>query len=159
LARLVITAVDTNIVLDVMLPAASHHQESEHALNQAVAAGPRVISESVYAELASRFPQRRELEQFLADLALRFEPSTPDTLHAAGIAWGVYARRRPTTLQCPQCGALQPEQCAQCGGSVQARQHVLADFIIGAHALHQADRLVTRDRRYYRTYFPTLALS
>lgn len=33
------------------------------------------------------------------------------------------------------------------------RERVVADFLIGAHALHHADRLIARDRGFYLDYF------
>src|SRR5262249_41897318 len=97
-------------------------------------------------------------DSFLASTGIRRQPSSAAALFHAGQAWSTYGRRRPSTLECPQCGSQQNVQCGACGARVQARQNVVADFVIGAHALAHADRLLTRDRRYYATYFPTLQL-
>lgn len=153
-----ITAVDTNILLDVLIPDAAHGEESERALGEAAQTGALLISEPVYAELAAHFAGQEPLDRFLTDTGIRLEPSGAEALYRAGRAWSEYLRRRPATLACAQCGAAQDVRCDQCGASIQPRQHVVADFLIGAHALAHADRLLTRDRGYYATYFTDLAL-
>lgn len=48
-----ITAVDTNVLLDVLIPNARYARASKHALEDALAQGVLIIGEVVYAELAS----------------------------------------------------------------------------------------------------------
>jgi predicted nucleic acid-binding protein len=126
------TAVDSNILLDILRPNPAHLAGSRAALSQAAAAGALIICEAVYAETGAHFKRRAELEEFLADASIELENSTPEACFQAAQAWRNYRAR---------------------GGP---RSRMLADFLVGAHADLQAHQLLSRDCDFYVQYFPRL---
>ena len=127
------TAIDTNVLLDILIPNERFYDASAEAL-QAAAAGALVICDIVYAELCVHFERQNECDGFLESNEIQVQPLTREAHFIASRAWRAYRQR---------------------GGP---RNRIIADFLIGAHAQQQAGRLLSRDRGFYRQLFPSLPL-
>lgn len=127
-----ITAVDTNILLDVFLPDEQFAASSANSLKKAYDDGALIICDVVFAELLPQFGDRVELERILRTINVSCSSMDTDIAFLAGRRWGKHR---------------------QAGGK---RNRIITDFLIGAHAMKKADRFLSRDRGFYRSYFPEL---
>jgi predicted nucleic acid-binding protein len=153
-----ITAVDTNVLLELLGADQERRQSARDELDAYNAIDDLVICDLVYAELSGRFPSAKELDDFISDAEISILPSNREVLFAAGNAWVAYARNRPLALVCSVCGAETVARCSRCESVLTTRQRVLPDFFIGAHALIHTDQLLTRDKGYFQSYLPELTL-
>jgi len=131
----VITAVDTNVLVDILEPDPHHGAASGDALTRCLAEGTIVACDVVWAEVATVYADKQaELLAALQTLGIDYCEVTREASLEAARHWHAYRSR---------------------GGS---RQRIAADFIVGAHALAQCDRLLTRDRGFYRRSFSALEI-
>ncbi|MGR3304373.1 MAG: type II toxin-antitoxin system VapC family toxin [Candidatus Scalindua sp.] len=119
-----ITAVDTNIIIDILLADKKYFADSKAVIDTHNEQGQLIISEVVYAELACQFASEIELKEFLSDTLIKLVISSEKALSLAGERWKGYSK-----------------------------QSMVSDFMIGSHALNHADLLLSRDRGFYKTYF------
>ncbi len=152
-----ITAVDTNIILDILIPDDPFGESSKALLDRHVSVGQLIVCEVVYAELAAWFSSEKELKTFLSETGMRLVYSNDKSLYIAGTRWAEYTRKGNKNLfACANRGNSFEVSCPQCATMLTRRFHVLADFLIGAHVLVHADCLLTRDLGVYKTYFSDL---
>jgi predicted nucleic acid-binding protein len=128
------TLVDSNILLDVATSDPMWSDWSAQALEAAANESLLAINALIYAEVSIGYERIEELEQAIPSTLFRREPLPYEAAFLAGKVFLKYRRR---------------------GGQ---RTAPLPDFYIGAHAAVSGFRILTRDPRRYRTYFPTVDL-
>ena len=136
-----ITAVDTNVIVALWDPDERLSRAAQTALDDAFARGGLIVAAPVYAELVAA-PGRVEsfVDSFLGDTGILVEWDLDEAIwRLAGEAFSGYAKRRRKQRD-------------------QGPRRILADFLIGAHAVRRCDALLTLDDRVYRSAFPNLAL-
>jgi predicted nucleic acid-binding protein len=121
------------VLLDVITADQQWADWSAAEIAAAMDVGRAVINPLIYAEVSVGYQTIEELEELLPPGDYEREPLPYLAGFAAGKAFLRYRR----------------------GGD---KRSPMPDFYIGAHAAIAGYRLLTRDVRRYRTYFPTIEI-
>jgi predicted nucleic acid-binding protein len=124
-------AVDTSVLIAIFKREAGYSAWLDEMAERAAAA-PLVACDVVWAEAGGFFSSFEALQSNMELVNIRFDPIEPASAYRAGRAFNQYR---------------------ESGGP---RQHLIPDFLIGAHAAYQADALLSIDRGFYRRYFTDL---
>lgn len=128
------TLVDTNVLLDIFNADAQWMAWSARQLHLARSSQGMAINMVVYAELAGHPNCPKQLDAVLQSLEIEVLSMNRASAKLAGKALYQYRQR---------------------GGQ---KSGVLPDFFIGAQAVSEGYRLLTRDAGRYKTYFPKIKL-
>ena len=127
-------ALDSSVLIDVMIADKDFAEASEACIGGALAVDDVVVCDAVVAEVQAMLDTSVDLMDVLSTLGIRFDA----TAEKAAVRAGHMNRRFRSR-----------------GGK---RQRVVADFLVGAHALLQCDGLITRDAGFFRDYFKGLKI-
>ena len=128
-----ITAIDTNILIDVLEPDPVFGLASKEALKRCLREGSVIACEVVWAEVMTAYGHKgKEAVEALRRIGVEYSAMTLEASLGAATCWSAFRRKS------------------------KVRDRIVADFLIGGHALVQGERLLTRDRGFYRTYFKPL---
>lgn len=125
------TAVDTSVLIAIAKgePSATAWVD---VLVRARSEGELVICDVVAAEYFAALMDSAKLRRTLRDLGIAYSTTSLTSAQLAGRIFQRYRR--------------------QGGPGV----HLIPDFLIGSHAVEQADAIAAIDRGYLRQYFPSL---
>lgn len=127
-----ITAVDANIILDILVGTPLDAEISSEALRRAKLSGQLITSAICYAEVSGNFSAQKHADDFFQMIGCEIEAIDKEIAFLASVFYRSYRKR---------------------GGD---RSRILPDFMVAAHAQLRADRLLTRDKRFYGPTFPKL---
>lgn len=129
-------AVDTNVFSALLSGNERAVSTMQAALEGASAEGTLAVSPTVYAELVAGRTSD-VVDDFFSEKNIEVDWALgKEVWRTAGSRYGAYARTRRRRRCDP------------------GPRRILADFLIGAHALHFARALLTSDTGIYRTHFP-----
>ena len=126
--------VDTNVLVDVLQDDPQWADWSISQLRAQANVHQLVINPVIYAEMSLSFSTLEALDDVLVTMGLELREIPRPALFLAAKAYTQYRKR---------------------GG---AKQQVLPDFFIGAHAAVEGWPLLTRDASRFRIYFPGLGV-
>lgn len=128
--------IDSNVLIDILDQDDKWFDWSFAQLNAATAMDGVFINPVVVAEVA---PQYGDLDAFMShmvSMVIGFELLDAQAAYNAGQAFRAYRRVRPADTP----------------------KAIVADFLIGGHAQAIGATILTRDPRFYRSYFPGVPL-
>jgi len=127
-------AVDSSVLIDILIGDDAFAEASEACVGDALASDEVVVCEAVVAEVQAMLDTTVSLIDLLSPLGIRYLPLG----EAAAMRAGHMNKRFRIR-----------------GGR---RERVVADFLVGAHAMLQCSALITRDDGFFRDYFKGLKL-